>query len=411
MAANIRIRMYRTGFGDCFLLSFGTANSARHVLLDFGAHAQGEIGTMAQIMDDIESATFRKLELLVATHAHRDHISGFGKFADRFARFEIGEVWLPWTDNPDDKEVAALERKNLALYARLEQHLRATLKANGNDPLGAAALHALSNLQGNERAKAELGRAFGTGAKVRYLGAGAAFAKVGGATGLSAEILGPPKEKQFFSRMDPPVGQHFLTAPGDTTGAVHPFPDLEIRAGDIDYTAIVQEGQPLVPPQDLTPLLEQAEAPAGRLALALDNVRNNTSLVILFRFRGKAMLFPGDAQWGSWQSWIDTDNARQLLGEIDFLKVAHHGSENATPVSVVKALRAAGLAAMVPTQVKPFPTIPRMPLLDELQKHCTGHVAVRSDWIDVKDAPPGPNPRPKLPKGFKSGELWIDYKL
>ncbi len=50
-----------------------------------------------------------------------------------------------------------------------------------------------------------------------------------------------------------------------------------------------------------------------------------------------------------------------------------------------------------------------MPLLAELEKHCAGHVAVRSDWIQVANAPAGP--RPKLPKGFKSGEVWIDYNL
>src|SRR5205085_6886233 len=141
-------------------------------------------------------------------------------------------------------------------------------------------------------------------------------------------------------------------------------------------------------------LHELAETPAGRLALALDNMRNNTSLVVLFRFQGKTLLFPGDAQWGNWQSWIGTDDARQLLGELDFFKVAHHGSENATPVDVVHALRSSDLAAMVATQTIPFPTIPRMPLMKELEKHCLDHVVVRSDWIEVKDAPEGPLPKP-----------------
>src|SRR6266849_8018968 len=134
--------------------------------------------------------------------------------------------------------------------------------------------------------------------------------------------------------------------------------------------------------------------PAERLALALDSVRNNASLVIVFRFQGRTLLFPGDAQWGNWQSWIGTDAAKQLLSEVDFLKVAHHGSENATPVDVVNALKRAGLAEMVPTQVNPFPTIPRMPLLTALEKRCAGHVAIRSDWIDVEDAPEGPTPKP-----------------
>jgi hypothetical protein len=88
--------------------------------------------------------------------------------------------------------------------------------------------------------------------------------------------------------------------------------------------------------------------------------------------------------------------------------VAQHGSENATPVDVVTALRDAELAAMVPTQIKPFPTIPRKPLLTALEKHCAGHVAVRSDWIDVKAAPGGPKPTPAFPKGFTLGEVWID---
>lgn len=409
MAIPIRVRMYRPGFGDCFLVSFGASASARHVLIDFGAHMHGEIGTMDRIMDNLETITEKKLELVVATHAHRDHISGFGKFADRFADFQIGEVWLPWTDNPDDKDAFALQKKQLALYDKLDKHLRVALKATESNSKYAAALHALSNLRGNGRAKQELARGFGTGAKVQYLKAGAAIAKVGEATGLSAEILSPPKEKEFFSRMDPPANQRFLTKPGDMSSAIRPFPNLEIRKGEPDYRAIVKEKQPLVTPADLTKLHELAEAPADRLALALDNARNNTSLVILFRYRGKSLLFPGDAQWGNWQSWIGTDAARQLLSELDFFKVAHHGSDNATPVDVVHALRNSGLAAMVSTQVLPYPTIPRMPLIKELEKHCTGHLAVRSDWIEVEDAPKLASP--KLPKGFKAGELWIDYKF
>lgn len=410
MAAHLRIRMYRTGFGDCFLVSFGSS-SAHHALIDFGAHMHGEIGTMDLIMDDLESETGGRLELIVATHAHRDHISGFGKFADRFAEFQIGEIWMPWTDNPRNKGAAALERRHLALYDRLDRHLRFALGATENDPKYAAALHALSNLKGNERARSELRRAFGTGARVRYLGAGASFAKVRGVTGLSAEILGPPRDASFFSRMDPPASQRFLTSSSDLSEALRPFPALEIRQDEADYQAIVKEGQPRVPAGELDSLHELAEAPAGQLALALDNVRNNTSLVIVFRFRGKTLLFPGDAQWGSWQSWIGTDGARQLLREVDFFKVAHHGSENATPVDVVNALKESGLAAMVPTQVKPFPTIPRLPLLKALQKRCEGHLAVRSDWIKVANAPAGPVRRTRLPKGFKAGKLWLDYEL
>jgi hypothetical protein len=403
--------MYRPGFGDCFLLTFGSGKSAHHVLIDFGAHVRGEIGTMAKIMENIEGETGRKLDVLVATHAHRDHISGFGKFAARFSRFRIGEVWLPWTDDPHDPDARTFTKKHLALYGRIENHLRMALGATEADPKYTLALDALSNLRGNETATSELARGFGTGATVKYLEAGESIPKVGTVAGLSAEIQGPSKDKSFLTRMDPPADQHFLAKPSDTGDGVRPFPKLEIRVEDPDYAAIIADGQLVLDASEIASLQQLAEAPAERLALALDSVRNNTSLVIVFRFQGRTLLFPGDAQWGNWQSWIGTDAAKQLLSEVDFIKVAHHGSENATPVDVVNALKRAGLAAMVPTQIKPFPTIPRMPLLKALEQHCAGHVAVRSDWIDVEAAPKGPIPRPGFPKGFSKGEVWIDYKF
>jgi len=398
--------MYRPGFGDCFLLSFGSP--ARHMLIDFGAHMHGEIGTMEAIMDDIESETDKRLAVVVASHAHRDHISGFGKFVERFSTFTIGEVWLPWTDDPQDPDAKKLRTKQLALYDRLDKHLSASPPA-ADDLRGAAAVNALSNLRGNETATAALARAFGTG-KARYLHAGADVHDAGKIAGLSAQVLGPSKDKTFLGRMDPPADQRYLAAPGEPANAVHPFLSLEIPSIAAEFSAEEAAAQPQVPANELVRLHELAESPAGALALALDNARNNTSLVLLLRYGGKSLLFPGDAQWGNWQSWIGTDDATQLIGELDFLKVAHHGSENATPVSVVQALRAQGLAVMVSTQNKPFPTIPRKPLLTALEKHSLDHVAVRSDWITVAGAA-GSTPPASLPKGFASGPVWIDYSL
>jgi hypothetical protein len=409
MTSGLRVRMYRTGFGDCFLLSLGQAATGDHLLIDFGAHMHGEIGTMDPIMDDIEEVTKKKLALIVASHAHRDHISGFGKFADRFAKFEIGEVWLPWTDNPDDEAASALQEKQRSLYDRLEGHLRLTMKATENDPRYAAALSALANLRGNAVALSALSRGFGTGAKIRYLKAGQKLTKPADVAGLSAEILGPPADKTFLSRMNPPPHQRFMTTPTDISGVVHPFLQFEMPVTDPDFPKIIEEKQPVISAEDLLSLHTLAEAPADRLALVLDSVRNNTSLVIMFRYRGKALLFPGDAQWGNWQSWIGTEEASRLLGEIDFLKVSHHGSDNATPVDVVNQLRPNGLAAMVSTQVTPYPTIPRQPLLEALEKRCEGGVVMRSDWIAVDGAPAGP--RPVFPPGGVAGRLWVDYEV
>jgi hypothetical protein len=396
--------MYRTGFGDCFLLTFGGTANLRHVLIDFGAHMHGEIGTMDEIMEDIELVTGMNLALIVATHAHRDHISGFARFADRFAQFQIGEIWMPWTDNPRDKAAAAIERRHLALYDRLYSHLQVALGATDGNIRHSPALLALSNLRGNERAKSELNRGFGVGARVRYLGAGTNFNSVGNIVGLSAEILGPPRDKSFLARMDPPAHQRFLSSPGDSSTVIRPFPTLELRAADPESATL----EPLALESDILALESLSEVPAGPLAFVLDSVRNNTSLVIVFRFRGRTLLFTGDAQWGNWESWIGTEEAKNLLGEVDFLKVAHHGSANATPVDVVSRL-GHNLAAMVSTQTEPYPSIPRIPLLNAIERHCAGNVAVRSDWIEVTDAPTAPYPVSSLPKEFRKGKLWIDY--
>jgi hypothetical protein len=39
-ATGLRVRMYRVGFGDFFLLSVPTGNGQRHILIDCGVHAK-----------------------------------------------------------------------------------------------------------------------------------------------------------------------------------------------------------------------------------------------------------------------------------------------------------------------------------------------------------------------------------
>ena len=67
----------------------------------------------------------------------------------------------------------------------------------------------------------------------------------------------------------------------------------------------------------------------------LDQQMNNTSLILLFEVFGKKLLFPGDAQIENWSyALADAPDAKQtaaLLADVDFYKVGHHGSRNATP--------------------------------------------------------------------------------
>src|SRR5207248_2674712 len=97
------------------------------------------------------------------------------------------------------------------------------------------------------------------------------------------------------------------------------------------------------------------------LAFALDQAKNNTSLVALLTFRGQHLLFPGDAQYGNWKFWLDQESAEAILSSVTFFKVAHHGSQNATPTSALERMKTGNFAAMVSTQSVPWDSIPRIP--------------------------------------------------
>ena len=160
---------------------------------------------------------------------------------------------------------------------------------------------------------------------------------------------------------------------------------------------------------------------------ALDGTLNNQSLVVLFTCRGKKLLFVGDAQWGNWAYWLYgkavkgadpgiTSKAKDILGAIDFYKVGHHGSTNASPIPAVGAMTDK-CVAMCSTAMDAYgdPTkgteVPRTKLMEALEKQ-TRNQAVRSDWIEVGGtaaAQEAHKQLPTLPKNFTVGARYIDY--
>src|SRR6476469_5025922 len=77
-----RLRAYNVGFGDCLLLSLTYADATnRHVLIDFGSTEKptpAPRDPMKRIAEPTAAETDNKLDVLIATHRHADHISGFG---------------------------------------------------------------------------------------------------------------------------------------------------------------------------------------------------------------------------------------------------------------------------------------------------------------------------------------------
>ncbi len=408
----IRIRMYRVGFGDCFLVSLPVgAAERRYILVDCGVHAQGDIGSIEQVVADIVAVTGGKLAIVIATHAHQDHISGFDRFGDQFAKFEISEVWLPWTWDPADPNAVKLQTKQAAVVEQLAAHFAALAAVGSLATTTAAAANAITNLRGNAHAIALLNSGFGVGAKVRYLKAGDTLTDPAGLPGLSVRVLGPPQSELFLAQMNPPAGQQYLgTEAGgpEHTTRVEPFgarwrvspgalPSLETRLLRADEER----------------LDHATSSPAEDLAFALDQARNNESVVTFITYRGQNLLFAGDAQYGNWRWWLDNEQPDQILPEVAFYKVAHHGSVNATPKDALEKMADGHFAAMVSTQSIPWASIPRVPLMQRLSDK-TKQKIMRSDWLPVKGAPgPSPNSAPtepaSPPSGFAQGTLWFDY--
>jgi hypothetical protein len=404
--SKIRVRMYRVGFGDCFLLTLPTASGPRYALIDCGVHSRGNIvvdgsSLLEHAFEDISAVTQRKLAVVIATHAHQDHICGFGKFASRLGGFSIDEVWLPWTEDPNNPQAHQWHQKRAALVEQLEAHY-AALGAQSNE--GAAA--AVANASVDEQALNALRSGFGVGAKVRYLKAGDTVTAPAALSGLSVQILGPPEDQQFLAKMDPPAGQRYLHLDAGEpvpANAVAPFTAWQISPG------AMPSDWPCLSADDVAKLQGRANAPLDGLAFALDQVLNNTSLVTLFVYQGQHLLFAGDAQYGNWKFWLDQQNSSAILSQVTFYKVAHHGSMNATPKGALEKMRAGSFAAMMSTQTTPWPSIPRLPLVNELEQK-TAHKILRSDSIPVAGTPPGPSVA-ALPPGFRQGEYWYEYSM
>ena len=108
---SLTVRAYDVGFGDCFLLSFQYPSSAKHILIDFGSMAlpAGKTGSgpyMKRIANQIKADCGGKLTAVIATHRHKDHISGFSGDGETSSGGIIKSlqpeiVLEPWTEDPD----------------------------------------------------------------------------------------------------------------------------------------------------------------------------------------------------------------------------------------------------------------------------------------------------------------------
>jgi RNA polymerase sigma-70 factor len=150
----VRVRMFRQGLGDCFVLTFNYGGDERHMLIDFGSLGNKSTdASMADIGDAIVETVGKqgRIHVVVATHEHWDHLSGFNTAAMQSLPGKVDHVWLAWTEDPKDPDAQAFAKnkkdlgKALAAVAEsapghpVAEHVASMLGfAMGDTPLGAA---------------------------------------------------------------------------------------------------------------------------------------------------------------------------------------------------------------------------------------------------------------------------------
>lgn len=424
-ASGLRVRMYRVGFGDFFLLSVPSRSGDKHILIDCGVHAQ-DLGTIRTAVSQMASDCGSHLSLVIMTHRHADHISGFGTCSDVFSGITVDRVWMPWFESKTDKNAVAFQAGITSLAARLTLRLA----ARGDDMSSQLASMA-ENITGgldargvsrNQKALDVLHGGFKNKPELDYYKGGDAATLPDNLVqaGLTAQILGPPIDPALIKQMTNKAQQYLSDTLDGDDGKIKPFSD----AFRTDSNAYPADAFEFYKEDQIKSLIDSAQPDVlAAQAAAADNTLNNQSLVILFSFDGKNLLFAGDAQWGNWEHFLYggaygttghtamTDSAKSILSKIDFYKVGHHGSANATPKDAVSAMRL-GCVGMCSTQIKAYNQVPREPLLDALRARMNGQLA-RSDQVAATATEPANPAAGLLPNLFKkpTGQLFIDYEF
>ncbi len=477
------VRMYCTGLGDCFLLGFrATGGRTSYVLIDCGVWkgTPGATAWMQRIWRDIrQEVGDQGLDLLVATHQHWDHLSGFSQAKELFLdpAFQVRQVWLPWTEDPEDRTAARLaEERRLAVRAAVAAAGALRGKLAADDPRLASLEEVLKfaghTPPGDEDARREdealLGLGFesspdlllgagpstddlleivrGKVARPDYLRPSLAPRSLDGVPGLRVYALGPPLDPRFLGKDDPSSGPgksevYLAGAPMNEDAALFVAAWSPSEVSDADYErremAFPFDRWKRIPREKAAAsehgrffssryLDESVLAPAwrridtdwleaaGQLALNLDNHVNNTSLVLAFELGegGPVLLFPGDAQVGSWLSWHELESvggltAESLLERTVLYKVGHHGSHNATlkEKGLKRMTGTSRLVAMIPVDEREARkpkgrnrdgwAMPYGELLEDLIARTEGRIlradqppakpAGRQDWNAAKD--------------------------
>ncbi len=363
--SGVTVRMYRQGHGDCFLLAFRQdTGQPCYMLIDCGLKKGSEIHSdIEEVAADIRDATGGHLDVVVVTHEHEDHVSGFLRCKKIFRRITIDELWLAWTEDPNHALANRLRKRyndTLIGLVAAGQQLQAAAQPedlrlkediedligfeteDGELPFGADVSRKIKGITNKKAIKLLRDRA-AANRGTRYLRPHSRPLTLAGVSGVRLFVLGPPENEKLLKDMDPRKGEEFHlasvqgaerallaasrthAADGGRTAAFgsreeqaeaeanQPFatayrvdPD-RILATEYQDFFDTYYGNPDDPDTSWRHIDHDWLRATEQFALRMNSYVNNTSLVLAIELvaSGKVLLFVGDAQRGNWVSWDD----------------------------------------------------------------------------------------------------------
>ena len=384
----VTVRMYDVGFGDALLVTVRQGEAEWRMLVDCGAVSASRTRPLEQsverIVEDLSALAATgsppRLDVIVATHHHVDHIAGFAYPA--WERVEVGEVWVPYVEDPDDEDAKNLRAEQTAAAHRLQALIEAVgARLAADDAAGRKALDAAqvfaANSAGDDVATDRLlgrnGKQFLNKPAPRYLPFRDPARNViqTGLPGVAVHVLGPSRDPADVKRMKPPKAVQWLDESlGGEEAGVDPQPLFDVNFAVRHDSIEIAVPELLLATHERLKLDELSSADDVLAAASiLENSVNNTSVFFVLDVCGTRLVFVGDSQHGAWEHVLRDPVARALVTSPAVYKVGHHGSHNATPVGyVTDELLGHARYALVPFRpVKRWPSIPEPKLQPALE--------------------------------------------